>query len=80
MTNSTSLTDSYQLVASGATFFLVQSNVEAHIYFGASAPADDTALGFKVPADVPYRFDSVAEMGGSVWAKGTGVLVYATDA
>ena len=73
MTNRLPLTNDWQLVGTGDSA-MVQSSAVAILYIGEAAPAEN-APGFNAKWGIPVDYQ-LAQYGGSMWAKGKGVLTY----
>jgi hypothetical protein len=71
------LTSTWQRIVLGASVLLVQTNVGAEFYIGTAPTPTDK--GFIIKSDTPYLIPEVAALGGEVWARGVGELVYASD-
>lgn len=70
--NTLTLTSDWQQVVASSSAFIAQANVSAEIYLGSSPAA--SAMGFVLKSDLPQSYP----IAGEVWARGTGMLVYAS--
>ncbi len=78
-TTSLDLTSSWVRIASNKKMLVVQSApLLAEVYIGQAAPAE-SASGFRIPQKEPHMFPALNDFGGNAWARGSGVLWYATD-
>ncbi len=63
-------------IGTGLTTAVIQvSGLDAELYIGASAPSASD-IGFTVPSGTPVSVPSLSELGGGLWAKGSGEARY----
>jgi|TARA_R110000796_G_scaffold46502_1_gene112365 hypothetical protein len=68
--------NTWTLIGTGLTTAVVQiSGINAELYIGASAPSASD-IGFTIPAGTPVSVPSLSELGGGLWAKGSGEARY----
>jgi hypothetical protein len=76
--NKITLTDTWAQAVTGASVFVAQTNVRVELFVGSAPTA--ASRGFILPADVPHALPELSALGGEVWVRGQGEVIYATDA
>ena len=68
--------NTWTLIGTGLTKAVIQvSGLDAELYIGASEPTSSD-IGFTVPSGTPVSVPCLYELGGGLWAKGSGEARY----